>query len=128
MISLLIIKDDVIINIKNLKSQFKKTIKHYKLSKEQNLLYQVKKKFRNCSVCIQTVKTIHKIEPCKAITVNCPGQRYKFDLTYLNDELSQASDFKYLTGIIGIFSQKAMIYKNNNKDSEAILQNIIEFF
>ena len=46
----------------------------------------IKEYVRNCPVCIQTVKTVHRLEPCKAITVNGPGQKYEFDLIYLNDD------------------------------------------
>ena len=66
------------------------------------------------------------MEQCKAITVNGLNQRYEFGLTYLNYDLVEAYDAKYLLGIIDIFSRKAMIYKHKNKDFEPILQNIIE--
>ena len=46
---------------------------------------------RNCPVFIQKVKTTHRLEPCKAITVNGPGQRLEFILTYLNDDLAMFS-------------------------------------
>ena len=36
-----------IINIKNMKCQFKKSVKHYKLSEDNNLLYEAKTKIFN---------------------------------------------------------------------------------
>ena len=49
--------------------------------------------------CIQMIKIARRLELCKAINVNGPGQRYEFDLTYLNDDLAEAFDVKYLLGI-----------------------------
>lgn len=76
---------------------------------------------------MQTVKTQHRLEPCKPININGPGRRYELDIAYLNDDPAKAFGVKYLLGIIDIFSRKAMIYKLDSKDSEPILTNIIEF-
>ena len=64
----------------------------------------------NCPVCVQSSRTLHRVDPVKAISVDDPNIRYEFDLTYLNEDLSKAYGVKYLLGIIDVFSRKAMIY------------------
>ena len=81
----------------------------------------------NCPLCIQSSRTIHRIDPVKSINVDVPNIRYEFDLTYLNNDLSKAYGVKMILSIIDVFSRKAMIYGVNNKKSENLIKNILEF-
>jgi len=63
-----------------------------------------------CPICTQTSKSIHRIDPIKLILVNGPDYRYEFDLTYLNNDIAEAFDTKYILSIIDVFSRKGMIY------------------
>ena len=56
-----------------------------------------------------------------------PNKRYKFDINNLNDDLQEAFGIKYLLYIIDVFSRKGVVYGLQNKSSNIILQNIIEF-
>ena len=67
----------------------------------------------NCPLCIQSSRTIHRIDPVKSINVDGPNVRYEFDLTYLNNDLSKAYGVKMILSIIDAFSRKAMIYRAN---------------
>ena len=81
----------------------------------------------NCPVCVQNSKTVHRMDPVKAINVDGPNQRYEFDLTYLNKDLADAYGVKMLLSIIDAFSRKAMIYKANDKKADNLIKDILEF-
>ena len=42
----------------------------------------------NCPICVQTSRTIHRMEPVKSINMIGPNIRYEFNLTYLNNDLA----------------------------------------
>ena len=81
----------------------------------------------NCPACVQTARTMHRLDPIKSITVDGPNFRYEFDLTYFNSDLETAYGVKYLLSIIDQFSRKAIIYKEKNKRAEPIIKHILEF-
>ena len=93
------------------------------LFKQNNIGYYglnslIEEYISNCPVCVQSSRTIHRIDPVKSINVDGPNVRYEFDLTYLNNDLSKAYGVKMILSIIDVFSRKAMIYGVNNKKSE----------
>ena len=67
------------------------------------------------------------MDPVKAINVDGPNQRYKFDLTYLNKDLAVAYEVKMLLSIIVSFCRKAMTFKANDKKADNLIKNILEF-
>ena len=73
------------------------------------------------------MKTVHSKDPVKPLNVDGPNKRYEFDITNLIDDLQEAFGIKYCLCIIDLFSRKRMIYGLQNKRSDIILQNIIEF-
>lgn len=82
----------------------------------------------NCPVCIQSSRTIHRTNPVKFINVNGPNISYKFDLTYLNNDLASAFGVKIILSVIDVFSRKAMIYRANDKITDNLIKYILEFF
>ena len=81
----------------------------------------------NCPVCVQSSRTIHRTDQVKSINVNGPNIRYEFDLTYLNNDLAEAFGVKMILSVIDVFSRKAMIYKANDKKSDNLIKDILEF-
>ena len=61
----------------------------------------------------QTSKSIHRIDPIKPILVNGLDYPYEFDLNYLNNDMAEVFDTKYILSIIVVFSLKGMIYNVN---------------
>ena len=82
---------------------------------------------KNCPICVQTGRTIHRMDPIHPIIVEGPDIRYQFNLTYLNDDMQLAFGIKYLLTIMDVFSRKAMIYGIKSKESKMIITYIIDF-
>ena len=82
---------------------------------------------QNYPVCIQKSNTINRQEPVYSINIESLNQRYEFDLTYLNEDLQLVYGIKYILLVIDAFSRKGMIYGHNSKDSDNILNDIIEY-
>ena len=92
------------------------------LFKQNNIEYYglnslIEEYISNCPVCVQSSRTIHRIDPVKSINVDGPNVGYEFDLTYLNNDLSKAYGVKMILSIIDAFNRKAMIYGANDKKS-----------
>ena len=81
----------------------------------------------NCAVCSQSSRTLLRLDPVKPIIVEGQDYRTKFDITYLNKDMDESFNVKYLLSIIDVFSRKTMIYGLNNKKSDIILNYIIEY-
>ena len=82
---------------------------------------------KNCPVCAQVGRTVHRLDPIHPIIVPGPDIRYQFDITYLNSDLQKAFGIKYILSIMDTFSRKAMIYGLNNKSAGLITSYIIDF-
>ena len=77
---------------------------------------------KHCPICLQTSKTIHRLDPINPIIVEGPYYRYEFYISYLNQDLSSNFGTKYLFNIIDPFSRKDMVYSINTKKDDVILQ------
>ena len=80
-----------------------------------------------CSVCIQTSRTIHRLDPIIPINVEGPDFRYMFDINYLNADQAECFGIKYILSILDVFSRKGMIYGINTKRANILLNYIKEF-
>ena len=100
------------------KLYYKKYIKH----KLTNGKYES----NNCPVYIHVSKSDHRLVPIKPILVESLDYAFQFDLTYLNKDLSPNFGYLYILSIMDVFSRKNMIYRLNTKQSEPILNLIIE--
>ena len=43
----------------------------------------------NCPLCVQTPRTIYRLDPVKSINIKGSNYRYEFDITYQNDDLEE---------------------------------------
>ena len=80
----------------------------------------------NCPVYIHVSKSDHRLVPIKPILVEGLDYAFQFDLTYLNKDLSRNFGYLNILSIMDVFSRKNMIYRLNTKQSEPILNLIIE--
>ena len=81
----------------------------------------------NCPVCAQSCKKIHRLDPIRSIDIIGPNVRYEFDLSYFNQDLAEVFGTKMILSVIDDFSRKAMIYAENNKKAENLIEHILEF-
>ena len=81
----------------------------------------------NCTVCVQSSRTIHRKDPVKSIDIEGPNIRYEFDITYFNNDLADAYGVKMILSVIDAFSRKAMIYKIKDKKADSLITHILEY-
>lgn len=81
----------------------------------------------NCPICCQSSRNLQNPNPIKSINYEGPDQRYAFDLTHLNEDMSKAYDIKYILSILDCYSKKGNIYGSNSKKSDLLLKYIEDF-
>lgn len=77
------IVNDFTVIIKKFKNNLKKIIQDFYGSNSI-----IEDYVSNCPICVQTSRTIHRMEAVKSINMDRLNIRYEFDLTYLNNDLT----------------------------------------